>query len=153
MKEPHEIPAVADLERARLATASLARTASRARWARAEKRPYTFSWFERETSPAPRTWRDRLLFRRPTMFTWRRHVVVLHVAEVNVERFGGWQAILDAFLLPMIPAGAGGVNPWGTQIEWDGGPVKKSIPCAEQPRDPPKCYTTHADRGDGGGPA
>ncbi len=104
---------------------------------RAVKRPYTFSWYQRETAPAPRTWRDRILFRRPTMFTWRRHVVVLHTAKLNVERFGGWLAILDAFLLPMIWAGAGHKLVITTQIEEDGGPQFDS---------------THADRGDGKGP-
>jgi hypothetical protein len=87
------------------------------------------------------------------MFTWRRHVVVLHAAKVNVERFGGWLEIFDAFLLPMIPNAAVDVALWGTQIEYDGAQVE-SIPCAEQPRNPPRCYTQqHADRGDGGGPA
>jgi hypothetical protein len=87
------------------------------------------------------------------MFKWRRHVVVLHADETSVERFGGWPAIFDSFLLPMIPGGAGGVGPRGTQLEYDGGPTE-FIPCAEQPRNPPECYTQrHADRGDGKGPA
>ena len=33
-------------------------------WARAVERPFTFSWFQRETVAAPRTWWDRLRFRR-----------------------------------------------------------------------------------------
>ncbi len=99
---------------------------------RALERPYTFSWFQRETVPARRTWWDRLWLRHLTTKVWRRHVVVLRVEAVKVDAFGGWPAIFDAFLLPMIPAGAGGAGPWGTQIEEGDGPRIESI---------------HADRG------
>ncbi|KKN05836.1 hypothetical protein LCGC14_1083440 [marine sediment metagenome] len=133
-------------------------------WDRAQKRPYTFSWYQRETVPAPRTWWDRLRFRHPTIYIWTRRCVVFHVAEVDVDAFGGWPAIFDAFLLPMIPGGAGNVGPWGTQLERDPDPgeyirtrtnlLPKSEPSAEQPRNPPRCYThQHADRGDSAGPA
>lgn len=123
-----------------------------AAWDRAAKRPYTFSWYQRETALAPRTWRDRLLGRHPTMIVWMRHCVVFHVAEVNVERFGGWAEVLDTFLWPVIHATKDGPL-WGTQVEQDGY-QRQSIPCPEQPRNPPRCYTQrHADRGDGGGPA
>lgn len=116
-------------------------------------RGYTFSWYQREEVPAPRTWCDRILRRHPTMHVWNRRVVVLHVEKLKVERFGGWPAIFDAFLLPMIPGGADAAVPWGPQIESDGA-LPESIPCAEQPRNPPECYTQrHADRGDGKGPA
>ena len=89
-------------------------------WAGTEKQPFSFSWFQRESAPAPRTWWDRLRFRRPTMFIWTRRVVIFHVAKVQVDAFGGWLAILNTFLLPMIRTSADGFDPWGTQIEYDG---------------------------------
>ena len=113
-------------------------------------RPHTFSWFQRETVPARRTWWDWLRLRHPTKTVWKRHVVVLPgVDPINIERFGGWQAILDAFLFPMILIDTAIIV--GAQIEEGDGPTE-FIPCSEQPRNPPRCYTsTHADRGDGGG--
>lgn len=105
-------------------------------WDQAVKNPHAFSWFQRETQPAPRTWRDRLLFRHATMFVWVRHCVVIHVTEIQVNAIGGWQEILDTFLLPMIPK-TSEIGPWGTQIESACGPAFESV---------------HADRGDGEGP-
>ena len=119
---------------------------------RAQKRPYTFSWYQRETVPAPRTWWDRLRFRHPTIYIWTRRCVVFHVAEVDVERFGGWAAVLDTFLWPVVHVIKDGPL-WGTQVEQDGS-QSQFTPCAEQPRNPPRCYThQHADRGDSAGPA
>jgi hypothetical protein len=71
----------------------------------------------------------------------------VHGAPIAVQLEDG------LFANSYIPTQDGPVTRAADSLSYVVGPAE-SIPCAEQPRNPPRCYTQqHADRGDGGGPA
>ncbi len=111
---------------------------------------YTFSWFQRGTIPAPRTFWDWLRRRRPTMYVWRRYSTRVETSESQVGVYGGWDHILADFLLPVVRA-LHGTPIWGPQIEREPEPGEYIWTTTNLLSFSPS--TVHADRGDGEGPA